>query len=50
MTEQNILQEMTDDELRQLAKETIDRLDDQGRAELLEWVKGFFDSGEEMSE
>lgn len=50
MTEQNVLQEMTDAELRQLAKETIDRMDAQGRAELLEWVKGLFDSGEEVSE
>lgn len=40
MTEQNILQEMTDAELRQFAKETIDRMTDQNRAKLLEWVKG----------
>lgn len=37
-----MLDELTNDELRQLAKETIDRLTDQECAELLEWAKKEF--------
>ncbi|MDE6261644.1 MAG: hypothetical protein K2M42_12475 [Oscillospiraceae bacterium] len=33
---------LTDEELRQLAMETVDRMSDRGRAELLEWVKKEF--------
>lgn len=33
---------MTTEELRQLAKETVDRLSAQGCSDLLEWVKKEF--------
>lgn len=33
---------LTSEELRKLAKETVDRMSDQGRAELLEWIKKEF--------
>lgn len=33
---------LTTEELRQLARETVDRMSAQGRAELLEWAKKEF--------
>lgn len=42
MIEQNIYEQLTAEELRQLAKDVVGKMTDQGRAELLEWVNTEF--------
>lgn len=37
-----MFENLTDEELQQLAMETVDRMFAQGRAELLEWAKKEF--------
>lgn len=38
----NKFENLTDEELRKLAKDTVDSMSPQGRAELLEWAKKEF--------